>query len=1037
MTSRDEAAPASHDAEGVICDRLHAFVDGELDDAAHARFRDHLTTCAACRDELPRLLAFVDVIARSAPSGGTQAPSTPLDAGPGGPNAHRRTSRARGPFQGGGAGASEARPHSRRRRRRRLWLISASPGRATAGAAAAISLAAAAVLAVNARHHEPAPASIAGAMLGSTRPFEARLAYERADEWRAYTPTRGAADAGRDEPSFDQLAALERRHDWRGIAVARLLGGDLPGAKRSFERVGTAPEEEIDRAALELQLGDRASVSAALVRLDAVIDGNPDRFPAARWNRAMVLLRLDLPFRAAEELERVAAAGEPGWSDEARERAAALRRDATSRRESWQKTLPAGEALISNGTPIPDAMAAEHPGIVRLYFYDAVRAAPSRARVLALLPLADALDRISGGASLHDYATRVASADFERRAPLAARYTGIALSRAPLTAAEHDAYLGELRRAGAGDILLGVLFREHGARQDTEYRALAEATRDPWFRAIAEQRDAEREIAGGAWLRAETRLRAAIDAARGAHVDYRAVLLEAALADLEFTLHRLPEARMYGYAGLERANASGDWGHRALLLGHLARIERLGNEAPLARAHLEELLAARSPGDCATERFVHASLGYLRLLKLDVDGARRELDATPSCNEPMTLQTAAEIADLARFDRDPAEGARLREALRELRRAGGLSPAERAMADQIEGRLVVETDRAEGEALLRSAIAGGDRKPLDPLAARARGYAYSVLALTAGREGDWDRVIATLAEEIGVDPPARCAVAVAAEDERAVVAVRAPDGATRGTFERSRGVVDAPPAVRADLLESLAACPAIDVLARPPWNGVPDVLPPTLAWRYRVQGAPAGSVPVATSPPQRLVVSRVAAPVALGLTPLPAWTSAADTVPVREIHGPDATPPRVLDAMRSATEIDLHTHGLVDLGISDVSHLVLAPAPDGEYALTAASVASQRLAGAPLVILAACHTTAVAPYGHETWSLPAAFRRAGARAVLASPTLIPDAEAAPFFDAVRLRIRRGETPAAALRDERMARVSTDPSSWTKTVIVFE
>ncbi|HEY6175538.1 MAG TPA: zf-HC2 domain-containing protein, partial [Kofleriaceae bacterium] len=42
------------------CDSLHAYVDGELDEAKTAEFEVHLATCERCLAELPRLLALLD-----------------------------------------------------------------------------------------------------------------------------------------------------------------------------------------------------------------------------------------------------------------------------------------------------------------------------------------------------------------------------------------------------------------------------------------------------------------------------------------------------------------------------------------------------------------------------------------------------------------------------------------------------------------------------------------------------------------------------------------------------------------------------------------------------------------------------------------------------------------------------------------------------------------------------------------------------------------------------------------------------------------
>ena len=72
-----------------------------------------------------------------------------------------------------------------------------------------------------------------------------------------------------------------------------------------------------------------------------------------------------------------------------------------------------------------------------------------------------------------------------------------------------------------------------------------------------------------------------------------------------------------------------------------------------------------------------------------------------------------------------------------------------------------------------------------------------------------------------------------------------------------------------------------------------------------------------------------------------------------------------------------------------------------------------------------------------SWGLPAAFRAAGARSVVASLIEIPAAEATVFFAAVRADVERGMTVAAAVARARAAKIASDPSSWVRHVVVFE
>ncbi|MCE9667657.1 CHAT domain-containing protein [Myxococcus stipitatus] len=141
--------------------------------------------------------------------------------------------------------------------------------------------------------------------------------------------------------------------------------------------------------------------------------------------------------------------------------------------------------------------------------------------------------------------------------------------------------------------------------------------------------------------------------------------------------------------------------------------------------------------------------------------------------------------------------------------------------------------------------------------------------------------------------------------------------------------------------------------------------------------------------------------------------------------------------MREATEVQIHAHGVIDPSVADGSLLVLSPEEDGTYALTATDLQGQRLAGRPVVVLAACHAAHSARYFHETFGLPLAFVDAGARAVLAATQEIPDAEASEFFEPVLARIRAGVPAAIVLRDARQDWLRRPGGTWVAQVLLFE
>jgi hypothetical protein len=173
----------------------------------------------------------------------------------------------------------------------------------------------------------------------------------------------------------------------------------------------------------------------------------------------------------------------------------------------------------------------------------------------------------------------------------------------------------------------------------------------------------------------------------------------------------------------------------------------------------------------------------------------------------------------------------------------------------------------------------------------------------------------------------------------------------------------------------------------------------------------------------------------LELAPLGTWDLPPSGPDTLVLSGPDARPSRVLAELGDATEVRFHLHALHDLRQSDAPVLALTPdSGNGPWALTAEAIGDARLRRGPLVLLEDCHGGELADWTHAAWGLPTAFLAAGARAVVASPEDVPDRESSRFFDGVSARIQAGASPAAAVRDERMARLA---DGWVRDVTVFQ
>jgi len=1053
------------------CDSLHAYVDGELDETATAAFEAHLATCETCISELPRLLALLDSLdgagelARTTPQltvvdgGATPRPaaapaaSAASPASSAGPAAVSATATA-APSAVGPADAFDdlsarrAPPTPRRTAlapRRTAWI----------GGLGAIAAAAAAMVVL---WHRPAPAprpaevaSLDGA-LGTSRPFAPRLGYPGAG---GYRPQDVERSAGGQTVASDRLLQLqlqlEQAKNWHGLAVAALLAGDRERARQAFARAPATPEVDADRAALALLDGTPAALERGLDDVDRALAAAPGN-AAAHWNRALILAAMNLPLAAAKEFDAIEAAREAGWADEAHTRAEALHAQLTRRRAHWKAAREAGQKLIEDGTAIPEALY-DVTGTVTLKFHDAVRSAPSRERVLALLPLASALDSLNRNNRLASYVQRIAASDFRVRKPLADRYRELALGRATPEATR--ALLADVA-AGPDDIKMGaiVVANQVGARLD-EYRKLAAATGDPWFLLIAEQAAAAVDNARGDRAAAERRLRDALALASRERQSFRANRLENDLIELHRDTLQLSLAGDEALLAYRDAIAAGEWVFEMHALADLAAIEHNRSAFGHARAYLSELAwrgdaglaaGARDMWNCEDRMYAYGALANISVLQFDPDRARVELSFAPNC--PMSsltalqaavlLRTAFARAELYRFGHRAEDAQLARDSLAVVRSLPAtIAPGKDAIVAYLEGLLAIQDDPAAGERALRQAIALAGRDGDDEYQVKARTYSFALLALESGRTSEFAAAMAVVAESLHVHVPERCAVAITADPERSVVVFRDAAGAIDGQYAAAHkpGPIDVTTLVPARAIERLRGCGQVAVLARAPVLGAGRLLPPDIAWSYLVSDP---VPPVHPASAKRLVVANPDAPPELGLPALATYPDEPPGSPAIILRGADATPNRAVAAMHGASVIEFHTHGIIADDLFEASRLVLSPDLDRQYVLTPRDVARAHLDASPLVILGACRSATSSRALEGGMGLAEAFLRSGASAVIASPDAVPDRGALPFFAAVRDRVVAGAAPAVALRDERTRRLAVAPDeTWVSSVVVFE
>jgi tetratricopeptide (TPR) repeat protein len=997
------------------CDKVQLFVDGELPPDQAEAFRLHLPDCAKCEQEVAELMQLNFL-----------AESSMLE------------SASREPVQ------------ARRPAPRARWRWPAM------GAAASL----AATLAVLVVRISVAPQKDVWLVEREYRLLEARVSHPIADQHRNRPVMMGDKEAGT-KLSHEDMAKLEES-DPHGLVAAYLVRADAGLAKWALAALNgmePSPDLDSDRA---VALLIRREYEKALRLLDAVLAQDPAH-PQALWNRGLVLRDLNLPLLAAEDFSKVHALKEPGWDQEAGERAEALRKIKFDRRKEWERASQAAAKLIDPNAPktAPDAAGKTGDALgvlpedfsqlpdARRLFYEIVRTAPSSERVLALLPTARALDEQAGGNVLESYVLRVAKADFKRRAPLAGAYAALIQRR--LSEEERARFLEEILKSREDDILMGALIAlEVTPRYLDVYQAKAAASGDPWFLLIAAQVRARAEDAAGRSMQAIGTIRDALrlfceEKVPRPGLRSRCIRLNLELSSLYVNLHQLELARTHAEQGWKEAREHNEWLQEPSLLWNLSQIARLIGDESLARAYLGEYREHNRDQPDAVRR-VHQELAVTAMQELRLDEARREIDAAIATGSPLGLPGVFALADISRLRPAATDEEYLTQAVKRLEPT--LPPGEQLVATHVLGRFFIQTQGSEekGRGMLLGVIQKAEAQQFkgDKGARRARAYSFTSLLMEAGKRGAFQEALELFQQERGSEQeprpelPRRCLLAATADSERTLLLVRGEDGGLVGHFDDTRR---GPLSRQLDtlvpeaLLERLRKCEHVQVLARPPLHGQAGLLPPDMAWSYLTRTTPPRAA--RPGPAVHLVVSDVELPPDSPLERLNPWTPSFGPEEKRdELSGATATPSRVLAAMKDATEIDLVAHGILSDTV-DASYLLLARGPEGSE-LSESEVRAASLQGAPFVVLAACHAAHSSYSLDEPLSLPAAFIAAGARGVLAATVEIPDLEAAAFFNAVRERMRAGLSPALALHQERVRWMREGRGKdWLDKVLLFE
>ncbi len=989
---------ALRDAAGAAQPRVHGraeeYLDGALDGELEVAFLDHAAACSECQRELH------DGVQLRAREDALRDASAPARAG----------ARDGAAEQAPGAGVTPLRP----RRRRSRWT-------GLAGVCAAAAAAAVLWLVLRPDATPPGRDPIA-LTLKPQRSIEIRLSRRDAARHRPYDTMRGDTSpaSARSEPIMPAVVAeLDRAGDCHGVATAYLLRRELESAEEQYRRCPAGADIDADRAGLAILRGD---LDGALELTERVLGTAPDH-AVALWNRALALRDLGLELSAAAAFERVAAleaAGDPGWAREAGDRARAIRAEIDPVRTAFEDVRRLGFEMVHGGPPLDSSLARRVPARARVMLHDAIRTATTAARLDELAPLAAALEGHAGD-DLARYLAEARARLSPARAEASAGYRAIVDRPGAVDDAAWARWLALATRARAEDLILGARILTRRLDGDPPADQLAAATGDPWFRQAIELARARAALEAGRLEDGAARLTALAAQCPPSTPTYRCLQLEVMLADLELDRHRPPEAKRHAVTAIALARRLGEWPQRSQALTIAGDAERFGGGFAAARAYYEEAGLSR---DACGKRATTFSTAEMLFQDHQFPQASALVAAAPACDQApgiVELKLLIRLLRAGHADRAAVEA--------ELARARGARRAaqEAAFFEFLTEWIALDDDPGARARLERIREAAGEIE--GAMRPKTINAVDNALLADAGRRGAWTEALAVIARARGVDPPARCALAFGADDFRFAVVAVGPDGVVAGRYEPDL-VRPAEWLAPEPMRRKLAGCDEVAVLALAPWLGIGPVLDPQTPWHYALGPAPAP----AAGRRRHVVIANPAPPPSAGLAPLVPRTWPTTGGPDEVITGPAATPERTLAVMSDATLVEIHSHAAWFERL-DAPALALSPGAGG-WTLDAAKIRAARLTGAPVVVLADCAGGTAAQYEHEAWGLPLAFRTAGASAVIASLSPIPDRAAAAFFDAVTAEIARGAAPAAAVARARAEKIRGDSASWVRNVVVF-
>ncbi len=966
-------------SECIWQSRVSALADGECPTDDMAAVHAHLTDCASCATLLHDVMVLGASGLGQPANAGNIAPITSITALP------------------------AARPKSMRR----LLLP----------VAAIVAAAAVATIWWTQHRQAPTPQLAIAVQLAPQRTQEAMFSGAAFAAYRPYDANRG--DVRHELIDLEVISALQQQGRSADLLAALAVSGDLARAKQIAM---SATTQASDKAALALVAGDE---DAALGYAHEALRRNPHDI-AAQWNLGLAANRLGLWRVSRAAMGQVAASGVAGWSDEARQRAAAADSEAARFDHAFALFQQKGARWVSGeGSELNADDLARFPGYVRVYFYDAARVARSDADFQKLDKVAALLDQ-----QLHNtvasQAAQRARSTVTGRTPWIAAYRNVAARTA--TDAQSNELWKSLANLGPAidDLKIGTAV---AVGKLSEVGATAQRLarwHDAWFDMLLVI-DAAHHLAPGL---AAQQMRDALKQCPMPGLEHRCATLAQNLAAILSANYQNDEAELHANHAVQWMEQGGMQPFLSAARAFRAEIWRQRGRVDRARAEFAEV--ALTPGNCETSRYAAIGQANLALVAGDWAAVRAALPAAKSdCVAPLHFLELTTAVDLARHSGDATDRTRAEAWIAAAQQDGDAEMQQ--VVTVARARLGGPRENQNLQAWLNRASA---MPPFDQTLG-IRTWAYTTLISNAGQASDWAMAMDVANRESGSTHvnPATCRLLVSLDDDLFTVSIEAAHSFAGGQKSLSPNALSGNLAkeLPASVLSQAHACARIDVIARPPLHGRPDLLPAELTWQFISPGTPAK--PTITNVGTTLLIAD-ARPAFLS-SDLPALTTMIDQRGLfgSALLGSEATPTRVLQALGTATYAEFHVHGIAAAHGDDAAQLALSPDVDGQYLLSARAVRTARLRGAPIVVLAACRASTSAPYLRERWSLPDAFLAAGARAVIAVDVAMPDRAATQFFAALRGKLEAGVDPAESLAQLRAAAPPSD-RGWIDRVMVF-